>query len=116
VNYPNDFEYTRVTEFKYLTGQAHEGTSVVREFPKAEGEPFYPIPLRENRAQYRQYQALAETCSAVTFITTLSPDPDQWRMTHTGRRVRNSVPPPSGCTKKRCSTPRCCTLRQPLQL
>ena len=44
VNYPNDFEYTRVTEFKYLTGQAHEGTSVVREFPKAEGEPSLPHP------------------------------------------------------------------------
>lgn len=72
VNYPNDFEFTRITEFKYLTGQVHDGTSVVREYPKAEGEPFYPIPRRENEAQYKQYQALAEKCNEVTFVGRLA--------------------------------------------
>src|SRR5436190_23942534 len=48
VNYPNEQAYTRITEFKYLTGQTHSKTSVVYEFPKAEGDPYYPIPRPEN--------------------------------------------------------------------
>jgi UDP-galactopyranose mutase len=46
VNYPNDHAYTRITEFKHLTGQRHVGTSVVREYPPARGDPYYPIPER----------------------------------------------------------------------
>src|SRR5215203_3177582 len=42
VNYPNDYLFTRITEFKHLTGQAHPRTSIVYEFPKAEGDPYYP--------------------------------------------------------------------------
>lgn len=49
INYPNEHEYTRVTEFKYLTGQSHPKTSLVYEYPRAEGEPYYPVP-REGRA------------------------------------------------------------------
>ncbi len=60
VNYPNDYAYTRITEFKYLTGQEHPKTSIVYEFPQAEGDPYYPIPRAENSALYKQYQALAE--------------------------------------------------------
>src|SRR5947209_18182272 len=44
VNYPNDYAFTRVTEFKHLTGQEHSKTSIVYEFPQAEGDPYYPIP------------------------------------------------------------------------
>ena len=40
VNYPNDYAYTRVTEFKYLTGQAHTKTSIVYEYLRAEGDPY----------------------------------------------------------------------------
>src|SRR5437763_649410 len=50
VNYPNEYAYTRVTEFKYLTGQEHPLTSIVYEFPKAEGDPYYPIPRPDNAA------------------------------------------------------------------
>ncbi len=60
VNYPNDYAYTRITEFKYLTGQKHAKTSIVYEFPQAEGDPYYPIPRPENAALYKKYQALAE--------------------------------------------------------
>ena len=42
VNYPNEHAYTRVTEFKYLTGQEHSKTSIVFEYPRAEGDPYYP--------------------------------------------------------------------------
>ncbi len=59
VNYPNDYEYTRVTEFKHLTGQEHPKTSIVYEYPRAEGDPYYPIPRQENAALYQRYQTLA---------------------------------------------------------
>ncbi len=60
VNYPNDNPFTRVTEFKHLTGQEHPKTSIVFEYARAEGDPYYPIPRRENAEIYRQYQELAE--------------------------------------------------------
>ena len=60
VNYPNDYAFTRVTEFKHLTGQEHPKTSIVYEYPQAEGDPYYPIPRSENAEIYRKYQALAE--------------------------------------------------------
>ena len=59
VNYPNDHAYTRITEFKYLTGQIHRGTSIVYEYPQAEGDPYYPVPRKENQELYAKYQALA---------------------------------------------------------
>lgn len=59
VNYPNDYEFTRVTEFKHLTGQEHPKTSIVYEYPRAEGDPYYPIPRAENAEIYRRYQELA---------------------------------------------------------
>lgn len=60
VNYPLDHDYTRITEFKHLTGQQHEGTSVVREFPCADGDPYYPVPNPANEALHKRYQALAQ--------------------------------------------------------
>lgn len=55
INYPNEHDYIRVTEFKHLTGQEHPGTSVVREYPRDEGHPYYPIPRPENEALYKRY-------------------------------------------------------------
>ena len=68
VNYPNDNAYTRVTEFKHLTGQEHAKTSLVYEFPQAEGDPYYPIPRAENAALYRKYQELASRTPGVHFV------------------------------------------------
>jgi len=68
VNYPNDHDYTRITEFKYLTGQAHAKTSIVYEFPKSEGDPYYPVPCAENRALYEKYEALTKTLPNVCFL------------------------------------------------
>jgi UDP-galactopyranose mutase len=59
VNYPNEHAYTRCTEFKYLTGQRHPKTSVVYEYPQAEGEPYYPIPMPQNAVLYAAYRELA---------------------------------------------------------
>ncbi len=72
VNYPNDHAYTRITEFKHLSGQQHTGTSIVREIPCAEGDPYYPIPNPANEALFKRYEALAETESDVVFIGRLA--------------------------------------------
>jgi UDP-galactopyranose mutase len=72
VNYPNEHLYTRVTEFKYLTGQQHSQTSVVYEFPQAEGDPYYPVPRPENNELYKKYQALAESTLGVHFVGRLA--------------------------------------------
>ncbi|HYW21933.1 MAG TPA: UDP-galactopyranose mutase [Nodularia sp. (in: cyanobacteria)] len=72
INYPNEHLYTRVTEFKYLTGQEHSKTSVVYEFPKAEGDPYYPVPRPENQEIYKQYKALADTTPRISFVGRLA--------------------------------------------
>ena len=72
VNYPDDREYTRVTEFKYLTGQVHPKTSIVYEYPRAEGDPYYPVPRAENAAIYKQYQALGNSKPNVHFVGRLA--------------------------------------------
>jgi UDP-galactopyranose mutase len=68
INYPNENAYTRITEFKYLSGQNHPKTTVVYEYAKAEGEPYYPIPRPENAALYRKYQELAAATPSVHFL------------------------------------------------
>jgi len=72
VNYPNDYGFTRVTEFKHLTGQEHGKTSIVYEYPQAEGDPYYPIPRSENADIYKKYQNLAESTEGVHFVGRLA--------------------------------------------
>jgi UDP-galactopyranose mutase len=67
VNYPNDNPYTRVTEFKHLTGQEHPKTTLVYEYPKATGDPYYPMPQPQNMELYRKYQMLANDVAGVYF-------------------------------------------------
>lgn len=62
VNYPNEYDFTRITEFKHLTGQKHSHTAIVREYPQpyernTEGRniPYYPIPKPENQKRYEAY-------------------------------------------------------------
>jgi UDP-galactopyranose mutase len=72
VNYPNDNLYTRITEFKYLTGQEHPKTSIVYEFPRADGDPYYPVPRRENADLYAKYKTLADQTEGVHFVGRLA--------------------------------------------
>ncbi|UAY53080.1 UDP-galactopyranose mutase [Ferruginibacter albus] len=72
VNFPNEHPYTRVTEFKYLTGQRHSKTSVVYEYPKEEGDPYYPVPRPENAELYKKYQQLAAQSANVHFVGRLA--------------------------------------------
>jgi UDP-galactopyranose mutase len=72
VNYPNEHPYTRITEFKYLTGQTHHKTSIVYEYPRAEGDPYYPVPRPENTELYKKYEELAKTTKGVHFAGRLA--------------------------------------------
>jgi UDP-galactopyranose mutase len=68
INYPNDYDFTRVTEFKHITGQVHGRTVLVYEYPQAEGDPYYPVPAPEARQLYARYAELAERERRVTFV------------------------------------------------
>jgi UDP-galactopyranose mutase len=73
VNYPDpSVPYTRITEYKYLTGQQHPKTSVTYEYPSAEGDPYYPIPRPENQALFKKYERLADATPDVTFVGRLA--------------------------------------------
>jgi UDP-galactopyranose mutase len=72
VNHPNDHGYTRVSEFKHITGQQHACTSLVYEYPRADGDPFYPVPRAENATLYRRYEQDAGELSDVTFVGRLA--------------------------------------------
>jgi UDP-galactopyranose mutase len=72
INFPQTEDFTRVTEFKHLTGQSHPKTSVAYEYPSATGDPYYPIPREENYAIYRQYDALARDTRDVWFVGRLA--------------------------------------------
>ena len=73
VNYPDEaVPYTRITEYKYLTGQRHAKTSLTYEHPRADGDPYYPIPRPENQALFKQYEALARARHDVSFVGRLA--------------------------------------------
>jgi UDP-galactopyranose mutase len=68
VNYPNDYDFTRITQYKHLTGQSMKGvTSIVKEYPlpyTRDGErgniPYYPIIKEENNKMYEAYRCALE--------------------------------------------------------
>ncbi len=72
VNYPQDQDHTRVTEYKHLTGQAHPKTSLTYEYPSDAGDPYYPVPRPENAALYKRYEALADATPDVWFVGRLA--------------------------------------------
>jgi UDP-galactopyranose mutase len=72
VNYPQSEAYTRVTEYKHLTGQVSAQTSLTYEYPSDTGDPYYPIPRPENAALFKRYEALAKACPDVWFVGRLA--------------------------------------------
>lgn len=72
VNYPNNQQYTRITEFKHFLPYNTQTTTVAFEYPEkfeqGANERFYPIPRAENRALYEKYLALAEQISENTLF------------------------------------------------
>jgi UDP-galactopyranose mutase len=73
INEPSaDVPYTRTTEYRHLTGQTHESSSYHVEFPRSEGDPYYPIPRDDTRALYKRYEALGASLDDVTFVGRLA--------------------------------------------
>jgi UDP-galactopyranose mutase len=73
VNYPDErVPYTRITEFGHLTGRWGDRTTLVREYPTAEGDPYYPIPRPQNAELYKRYEALAAADRRVVFVGRLA--------------------------------------------
>lgn len=72
INFPNDFDYTRITEYKYLTGQKHRGTTVSHEYPKDGGEPYYPVLTGESKVLAEKYRERAAREKDVIFVGRLA--------------------------------------------
>jgi len=73
VNYPDEsVPYTRISEYKHLTGQQAPVTTITYEYPSAEGDPYYPIPRPENQELFKKYEALADATDNVTFVGRLA--------------------------------------------
>ena len=66
--YPNDYDYTRITEFKKMTGQIHPKTTILKEYPCFEGEPYYPYPTIKYRDLGEEYRKLAKQEKNVIFL------------------------------------------------
>jgi UDP-galactopyranose mutase len=102
VNYPQDQDYTRVSEYKHMTGQEHPWTSVTYEYPTAEGDPYYPVPRPENQALYKRYEALADAQPGTWFVGRLATyrylnmDQVVGQALATFRRIEDEVPRAGG--------------------
>ncbi len=72
VNYPNDYDFTRITEFKHLTGQDHRRTTIAYEYPTGDGDPYYPIIAPENIEAYKKYEQEARKLKSVYFVGRLA--------------------------------------------
>ena len=79
VNYPNDYDYTRITEFKHLTGQKCPNTCIMREYPqeydkndKEKDIPYYPIPQKENIKLYEKYSEEAKKWQNIVLVGRLA--------------------------------------------
>jgi UDP-galactopyranose mutase len=98
VNYPQTRDYTRVTEYKHLTGQEHTKTALTYEYPSAEGDPYYPIPKAENQELFKKYERLAQATPDVWFVGRLATyryynmDQIVGQALATFRRINESLP------------------------
>ncbi|MCL2567386.1 MAG: UDP-galactopyranose mutase [Alphaproteobacteria bacterium] len=72
INYPNDYDFTRITEYKYLTGQASDNTTISREYPQEEGEPYYPVPNDYSKEIVEKYLLESTKLKNVYFLGRLA--------------------------------------------
>lgn len=72
LNYPQTQDYTRVSEYKHMTGQQHPKTTLTYEYPSADGDPYYPVPRPQNAELYKRYEALAQARPEVVFVGRLA--------------------------------------------
>lgn len=104
VNYPQTQAYTRVTEYKHLTGQEHGKTSLTYEYPSDSGDPYYPVPRAENTEMYKRYEQLALAQKDVWFVGRLATyryynmDQVVGQALATFRRINKEIAAPAGRT------------------
>lgn len=72
INYPNDFDFTRIVEYKYITGQKHSKTTISKEYSRTKGEPYYPVPTLRNQRLYKKYKRETEGLKNVYFVGRLA--------------------------------------------
>lgn len=78
INYPNDYDFTRITEFKHLTAQKSIYSTIAYEFPKQfdhnqkELDPYYPIPKEENNLLFNKYKVEADKLENIIFLGRLA--------------------------------------------
>jgi UDP-galactopyranose mutase len=98
VNYPQTEDYTRISEYKHLTGQEHGRTTITYEYPSAEGDPYYPVPKPENQELFKKYERLALATPDVWFVGRLATyryynmDQIVGQALATFRRINESLP------------------------
>ncbi len=56
INYPNDYKFTRKVEYKYVTKQKSNYTTISKEYPKSEGDPYYPISTKNDKKILKKYE------------------------------------------------------------
>lgn len=73
--YPNDYHFTEITEYKYITGQHARNTTIQFAFPTDYNPkydetniPYYPIITEENMELFRKYEKLTEKFPQITFM------------------------------------------------
>lgn len=72
INYPNEEEFTRIVEYKHITGQSHPKTTIVKEYTTDEGEPYYPVPNPANQEIYNLYKEEADKLDNIYFVGRLA--------------------------------------------
>ncbi|MBF0563672.1 MAG: UDP-galactopyranose mutase [Nitrospirae bacterium] len=87
INYPNEYDFTRVVEIKHVTGQKISKTTIVREYPESEGEPYYPIPMMKNEQLYLKYKNEADKLRDTYFIGRLA----QYKYLNMDQVVKESI-------------------------
>ena len=67
INYPNDYDFTRITEFKKITQQVAPNTTICKEYTSWEGERCYPVPQKAEQELFKKYWAESKKLSNVFF-------------------------------------------------
>jgi UDP-galactopyranose mutase len=75
-NYPNDYDYTRITEFKKMYPSQAPTTTIAKEYPRefvyGENTPYYPLFTEENQKRYEEYKTYAKSFKNLTLIGRLA--------------------------------------------
>ena len=97
VNYPNDYDYTRVSEFKHLTGQRHPTTSVVYEYRA-------PTAIPITRSHGQKMRSSTGGMRPMLKRSSTSPSSAGWPRTSTTTWIRWSASPwPRSRSCRSCS-------------